>query len=99
MLSTNIRKTLLALSALPSALLSTGCGNVSVEPIKPAPERVAEVPAPPVPEGNVACAYDATLRCLDDSQNAELLDGYAAALDAANAKLHWLAIFFGFTDK
>jgi hypothetical protein len=52
-----------------------------------------------VPEGNVACAYDTTLRCLDDSQNAELLDGYAAALDAANAKLHWLAIFFGFTDK
>ena len=99
MLSTNIRKTLLALSALPSALLSTGCGNVSVEPIKPAPERVAEVPAPQIPEGSIPCAFDATQRCLDDVQTATVIDGYAAALDAANAKLRWLAIFFGFIDK
>lgn len=88
-----------ALSALLLPLLSIGCASDNVRPVTPAAERVAQVPGPEIPEGNIACPYDAAARCLDDIQNATVIDGLAAALDAANARLHWLAIFFGITDK
>lgn len=94
----NTPRNLGGLSALLLPLFLIGCATASVRPVKPAAERVAEVPGPEIPEGSIPCAYDSAQRCLDDVQNATVIDGLAGALDAANAKLHWLAIFFGLSD-
>jgi len=45
-------------------------------------------------EGAAPCPYDAAQRCLSDSQNADLLRAYDAALSSANTKLLWLGDFF-----
>jgi hypothetical protein len=84
------------LLALPLALSLSACGGGErPEFIKPAKHRVERVPAPEIPEGRVPCAHDPAQRCLDDEQNATLLSGFADALDQANARLLWLAIFLG----
>jgi len=94
MQSLHTRKMFAALLVLPLMLSLSGCGgDARPEFIAPAPERVAQVAVPDVPEGNAPCSGDATRRCLDDEQNAMLLSDYADALDRANAKLQWLADF------
>lgn len=93
------RKKHVALSGLLPALLLIGCASDNARPVTPAAERVAEVPEPAIPDGKVPCEYDSARQCLDDEQTATLISDFAAALDAANAKLHWLAIFFGFAAE
>lgn len=79
--------------ALPALLSLTSCGDARPEFIRPAPERVAQVAPPEIPDGRAICAHDPARRCLDDEQNAELLSGFSTALDTANAKLRWLDVF------
>lgn len=79
-----------ALSVLPLALLLTSCAGKIVEPITPPAERLASVPFPVVPDGEVACPDDPAAQCLSDQENARLIAGLAAALLEANSRLAWL---------
>jgi predicted carbohydrate-binding protein with CBM5 and CBM33 domain len=76
-------------------LLLTACAPARIETIKPPLARTTPVAVPAIPDGRVACAHDPQKQCLDDAQTAWVLVSFADALDAANAKLRWLADYFG----
>jgi hypothetical protein len=82
-----------ALWGLLLALSLTSCaGNAHYA--RPDTSRTAPIPYPPIEDGAAVCPVDAARRCLSDSQNADLLRAYDAALSSANAKLLWLGDFF-----
>jgi hypothetical protein len=72
----------------------TSCAT-NTRPLPPDSSRTAPVAYPDIPNGAAPCADNPAARCLSDSQNATLLRDYDAALTAANAKLQWLADYFG----
>lgn len=81
----------LALLLAPLCLLSlTACGTERVEFLKPAPERVAAVAYPVIPEASTPCAFDPAAMCLADEQTATVIADYDAALAEANRRLQWL---------
>lgn len=69
-------------------------GNTRVAFVKPTADRTEQVASPAIPEAKTPCAYDPSKLCLNDEQTATVIGGLAGALDAANAKLQWLADFF-----
>jgi len=81
------------LLALLLPLLLTSCaGSASLG--RPDKSRTEPVAYPSIAEGEAPCPHDPVQRCLSDSQNADLLRAYDAALTEANAKLLWLGDFF-----
>lgn len=81
----------LALLLAPLLVLSlTACGTERVEFLKPAPERVAAVAYPVIPEATVPCAFDPAALCLTDEQTAGVIADYDGALAEANRRLQWL---------
>ncbi|WP_278985614.1 hypothetical protein [Sphingobium yanoikuyae] len=58
---------------------------------RPGNDRTATEAYPDIPQGAAPCPKDPGARCLSDSQNADLLRAYDAALTRANDKLQWMA--------
>lgn len=75
------------LLVLPLALLSTACGTERPRLALPPAERAAPIDYPAIPAGEATCDGKP---CLSDRETGELIAGFAAALDQANAKLLWL---------
>lgn len=81
-------KARLVLSALLVALSLTSCAANRFS--RPDKSRTATEAYPTIPDGAAPCPKAPDARCLSDSQNADLLRAYDAALTRANDKLEWL---------